>query len=50
MIELFGILLILFLVLVGIKVVGLITWTGVLFGMLILIIAVMFIAASLDTY
>ena len=50
MIELFGILLILFLVLVGIKVAGLITWTGVLFGMLILIIAVMFIAASLDTY
>lgn len=50
MIELLGILLILFLVLVGIKFAGLITWAGVSFGMLILIIAVMFIAASLDTY
>ena len=50
MIELFGILLILFLILISIKLIGVITWTGVVIGMLIIIIVVVFIAASQDTY
>lgn len=50
MIELFGILLIPFLILICIKLIGVITWTGVVIGMLIIIIVVVFIAASQDTY
>jgi hypothetical protein len=50
MIELFGILLIPFLILIGIKLMGVITWTGVVIGMLTIIIVVGFIAASQDTY
>jgi hypothetical protein len=50
MIELFGILLIPFLILISIKLIGVITWTGVVIGMLMVIIVVMFIAVSQDTY
>lgn len=50
MIELFGILLIPFLILICIKLIGVITWTGVVTVMLIIILSVIFIAAGHDTY
>ena len=50
MIELFGILVTLFLILISVKFAGLITWAGVVIGMLIIILVVMFIAVSQDTY
>lgn len=50
MIELFGILLTCFLILIIIKCVGIITWTGVILIMLIIILLIMFIAAAKDTY
>ncbi len=41
MIELFGILLIFFLILVGIKLIGVITWAGVAIGILVIILITM---------
>lgn len=50
MIEIFGILLIFLLVLIGIKYTYIITWTGAVIVMLIIVLLIMVIATSQDTY
>ena len=50
MIELFGILLIIFLILIGIKLLGIITWTGVGIGIWIVITITMIMIFKQDTY
>ena len=50
MIELFGILLIIFLILIGIKLLGIITWAGVGIGIWIVITITMIMIFKQDTY
>jgi hypothetical protein len=50
MIELFGILLTVFSILVGIKLLGVITWTGVGIGICIVIAITMIMIFKQDTY